>query len=443
MTVPFLRASQLLLLTLVSVVGLRPVGLAVGASLFFTGLALATGYVTRHAVPTWKSQMGNTALLLGSLLFIAVALELGCRVFIDDNKQWFTLCRPHPTALYDLTPDFDGTIRVKLQDGVTRPMTVRVSSQGLRDRFYGKKEAGEFRVLMLGDSFTFGWGVAAENTIPACLEAELRARHPERKITVINAGVHGYGPWQSHIRLKERGLALEADLVIFQSYLVNDLTDSLLRTGGMFNAAESHMDWQFNFVRRLRMNHISSVRFDNWLNSHSHAIYLLNRLSGRDLLVTRLLNHVRGFPYVTIPPAPPKVDRRFHYEIHLKQWYPKLEEAWDLFTEDIVAIRDTCRANNIDFAVYNVSDPFDKANAEKTTNESHPGIYEFDKAEIRFQEFCKQNDIRFLSILEATRSHPNIGPLIYQDNGHYSELGNAFVAGLLAEQLDQGLLIYE
>ena len=49
--------------------------------------------------------------------------------------------------------------------------------------------AGELRILMLGDSLTAGYGLAARDALPAQLEAALRAR--DLNVRVINAGVSG------------------------------------------------------------------------------------------------------------------------------------------------------------------------------------------------------------------------------------------------------------
>jgi hypothetical protein len=46
-----------------------------------------------------------------------------------------------------------------------------MSSIGFRDREYGEKEPGEYRILMLGDSFTVGHAVTNDSdTIPKLLE---------------------------------------------------------------------------------------------------------------------------------------------------------------------------------------------------------------------------------------------------------------------------------
>ncbi len=52
-----------------------------------------------------------------------------------------------------------------------------------------------FRVAVLGDSFTFGWGVAADEAWPALLEARLASELAGLDVQVLNFGVPGYNTW--------------------------------------------------------------------------------------------------------------------------------------------------------------------------------------------------------------------------------------------------------
>ncbi|MDP2305221.1 MAG: hypothetical protein Q8P18_04260 [Pseudomonadota bacterium] len=100
--------------------------------------------------------------------------------------------------------------------------TFRVSTDanGLRAPLHAeKKPDGVFRVMTLGCSTTFGWGVDDDQTYPARLEAVLaEAGHP---VEVINGGQPGHSSFQG-LWLWERTLArYQPDLVIF-GYIVQD-----------------------------------------------------------------------------------------------------------------------------------------------------------------------------------------------------------------------------
>ena len=66
-----------------------------------------------------------------------------------------------------------------------------INSEGLREReeVIGPKPDGEKRVVCIGDSFTFGWGVRVEDAWPRLVEQELRNEDPG--IRTVNCGAAG------------------------------------------------------------------------------------------------------------------------------------------------------------------------------------------------------------------------------------------------------------
>lgn len=102
---------------------------------------------------------------------------------------------------------------------------VSINHLGLRGREYSEaKPAGMYRILVLGDSMTFGWGVAAEEVFCAVLEKRLNQEvSPRTGVTyeVINAGVGNYNTTQELTYLEDRGLKLNPDLIVL-AYYIND-----------------------------------------------------------------------------------------------------------------------------------------------------------------------------------------------------------------------------
>lgn len=94
-----------------------------------------------------------------------------------------------------------------------------INSHGLRDDEFPLKPAkNESRILMLGDSFTYGQGVAFENTFPQHTERLLNDVYKNRNINVINAGKCGSNTtWQLEY-LKNKGWEFDPDLVVLQFY---------------------------------------------------------------------------------------------------------------------------------------------------------------------------------------------------------------------------------
>ena len=103
-----------------------------------------------------KKTLINAALVLCSILFSLFIAE----VFLRSVKPYFL------TARFLLPPNLD--VKFKTLEFDTK---VKTNSIGIRDeREYSLKHNGKFRIAVIGDSFTFGWGVNNGETFPAKLE---------------------------------------------------------------------------------------------------------------------------------------------------------------------------------------------------------------------------------------------------------------------------------
>lgn len=107
--------------------------------------------------------------------------------------------------------------------------TAGINKLGYRGaEFNPDKISGRKRILIEGDSFIFGFGVKDEETLSFQLEKKLsrQAISPFSKTEVINAGyAGGFGPDGYYLHLKNKGIDLDPDLVIFSIFVYNDLSD--------------------------------------------------------------------------------------------------------------------------------------------------------------------------------------------------------------------------
>ena len=124
-----------------------------------------------------------------------------------------------PVLGWRFTPNYQG---VEKNVDFLKGYRIRINREGFRDReFSAEKPAGKKRILVLGDSFTFGTGVEQEETFPKVLERRLGQE-------AFNWGVAGYSTDQELLLLEKEGLRYRPDLVILALYLGNDLMDNLL-----------------------------------------------------------------------------------------------------------------------------------------------------------------------------------------------------------------------
>jgi len=87
------------------------------------------------------------------------------------------------------------------------------------------KPPDNLRVLIIGDSMTFGWGVADSETYPYLIENILKEKGVNN-VEVINAGYKGgLSPDSFYVYLKNEGLKLSPDIIILGFFVGNDITD--------------------------------------------------------------------------------------------------------------------------------------------------------------------------------------------------------------------------
>src|SRR3990167_480764 len=146
------------------------------------------------------------SLVLSSALAL-VTVEFGWRVLkfhrltieagIGDPHYHHRL-KPNTTHHF-LSSEFDVTVRVN-----------RFSLRGPDPVI--PKPPGVFRILVLGDSYTFGFPVRDDETFASLIERQLNAQGVS--VEVVNGGVSGYSPTLEYISLRDQFLAFEPDLVI-------------------------------------------------------------------------------------------------------------------------------------------------------------------------------------------------------------------------------------
>src|SRR5436853_3912457 len=118
-------------------------------------------------------------LFCSSLLVVFVASIAADRVtglFVRAPEQ--ALIFPRNATRHFQTPEFS--------------FTTTTNSLGFRDRDFSQNKKVKTRVIALGDSFTYGWGVEVEDSWPRVLEQRLRASGLD--VELANLGKPGASP---------------------------------------------------------------------------------------------------------------------------------------------------------------------------------------------------------------------------------------------------------
>jgi len=168
--------------------------------------------------------LGPAVLLAFTFVLFATVAELGLRLAFFHSKDFsmemwkyaVQLKRPvsNPQLSFAHVPNGHAFLM---------GADVKINSQGLRDYEYPlAKPPGTYRIMMLGDSTTFGWGDRLEDTAAKILEHQLNdGAVGGEKFEVLDAGVGNYDTVQEVTYYETKGRAFHPDMVILV-YFIND-----------------------------------------------------------------------------------------------------------------------------------------------------------------------------------------------------------------------------
>jgi len=168
----------------------------------------------------------NSGLVLASIVLIGTLLEAGLRLFYPQGGQPIQMWEFDPLLGFRHKPNLDFTHVWGGHEGVSR---IQTGPMGFRDTEVPTvKKPDGFRIHLLGDSYTFGYGVDGQFTFAKILERNLNnSLDSGNSFLVINAGVSGYGTAQEMLQYELVGSKLHPDLVILSVFLGNDIQDNL------------------------------------------------------------------------------------------------------------------------------------------------------------------------------------------------------------------------
>jgi lysophospholipase L1-like esterase len=191
-------------------------------------------------MPAWREPLLRVGLVLASTVLGLALLETvlvladarpASTVHLSDRRVTTGLdCYPsNPRGYFDLDLRDETTlerfrarhIRKVDEKVAATPYAVELSynAQNFRDADFGPRRPGRRRVIVLGDSFTEGQGVKANDVLPRVLERRLNQTEPGRW-EVLNAGRRG-ADFPALRENLEAVLAYDPDLVVY-AMMLND-----------------------------------------------------------------------------------------------------------------------------------------------------------------------------------------------------------------------------
>lgn len=151
---------------------------------------------------------------------------------VNEDIPTFPYPEPIPSSRVDTTPPY------------------AINALGFRGpEITREKPANTVRVVLLGDSVAFGWGVDEADGVRARLERKLATWYGDvRQVEVVNLAVPGIHAGHEFERFRRHGLALEPDVVVIL-FNVNDVEMFPDEVAPLTRLAEQRFERQSRLAR--------------------------------------------------------------------------------------------------------------------------------------------------------------------------------------------------
>ncbi|MBI3252623.1 MAG: hypothetical protein HYZ52_04845 [Candidatus Omnitrophica bacterium] len=330
----------------------------------------------------------NFLVLIASFLLVLALTEIVLRCTIYNLKNYVQ--SPGPDAVYVIeTAEFKTKIKT--------------NSLNMRDGEILSKAPGEYRILCLGDSFTFGLGVNIPETYPKVAEKILR--ESGYRASVINGGTQGNVEDAIQF-LIEKGLRFKPDLAALQIYIGNDFYDELRHENKNAGRAEEP-------IRR---------------NIFLDAKRVLKgiRLRTLEFFWTRLVQ-IRWIDDILF-----RFDLRYDNRGIFLRTYPPLEKK--LVTEELTGlekIRSLCEKEGVSLVFLLVPAKQQVFKKHLLNNDK----YDYKKPNRILKDFCAGYSIPCIDFLEIYETLPDetVRGFYYNQDQHWTVRGHAQAGETLAE----------
>lgn len=339
---------------------------------------------------------------------------------------------------------------------------VNINALGFRDREFGPKPQGRTRILAVGDSFTYGWGVEADESWPKVLEARLRQLGHD--VEVANLGKPGASPAGYAAVVSRAVPVLKPDLVIVGILQGEDLAQTAAEASPNSSAAapDGRPPSAVTPLRlRERAGSLGRRMYPNFLR-------LLGRNPPRQPSLARVW---KGEAQAVVGALTPQERTRFDgLDAHVKRAFlngelnPSLIQTamklpryfLDTFRADEPEVRSLisavagsladikkvagrygCEVIVVSVPVRVYASREDLESCRRLGFELTPEMAESDSPDRAIEGACRIAGVKFISVTDEFRQAANGAHLFYEMDGHFNRAGHRVFAELLTPRLLQ------
>jgi hypothetical protein len=362
------------------------------------------------------------ALVFGSTLISLILLEVFARIVFPIQPTTMGFGALQGTDYYRRDAELAWVPNANIQGRHDRPgsfeSTFSTNSRGLRDREHAlERPDGVRRIVAVGDSYTWGFGVDDDEVFTERIESMLDG------VEVINLGVIAYQLWQEILYFQREGLLYDPD-VLLVALCMNDI----YRTGfedpaDYYPAAQAteRPDESRGLRQRLAENSalynavVDRVNSNRTLVEFLVSVGIKDELQGFDQLDLNLMPSLIEYPEV--------LDTSFEATLsELRQFQQVADEVGVRLIVAVVpalqAVDRTAFEHTIARSVYRQED------------------FDLDKPYRLLSEFGEAEGIEFVIPLELFREvHGGSQELYLHRDQHWNELGHELFAQAIVDYL--------
>lgn len=327
-------------------------------------------------------------------------------------------CAPGIDARYVLSGNFDA--RVVCNERGQRGALVSLA-----------KPPGTRRIVVLGDSFMWGYGVENADMLSARLAQLLPGSE------VVNLAANGYSTVQELVRFELEGLAYDPDLTLL-AFTWNDLGDNFDDKNGGRPALTAEPDGHFEIVNRP-VRHPWKPAHWQWLRHHSRLFTFVDyarQVMREELRVWRRERSARVRPAGT-PPGDERDNGPLDFSPRQLYGAPsaEIDQAWRAVEQLLGRIAALTRQGGGRLLVLaNASQQAIERDAFARRIGADPEL-DWDRPARRLAEICERLGVDFLDLHPVFRRQPEPEALFLPSNSHWSPRGHEVAARAVAEHL--------
>jgi lysophospholipase L1-like esterase len=383
-----------------------------------------------------KQILLKLGLFAGAILFILFVAEIGLRV---------------AGVSYPRTSQADPVLGTIHRPGIAfhfydeGDAWVGFNSAGFRDAEWPiAKPAGEFRIVVLGDSYVEAVQVPVADRFTEVLANDLKDQpaFADRTVRVMNFGMSGYGTAQELLLLRDRVAVYQPDLVVLAFLSGNDLSDNC-------RALRPHSQRPFFTLDDGRL--VLDDSFRDWVaNENRLQTRLMYGLADYSRIM-QLLYRVRKNLHAKAEIARAMARRGdgpqelgLDDQVYVKPSDLAWREAWDITEHLLLAVDEETRQLGAKLLVVTLSNPeqVHPDPSERKQFADRLGVENLDYPDTHMAQFCRDHDIPVLTLAPLLREYA-VANNVYLHGfentqlgrGHWNEAGHRLAGELIAKKI--------